>query len=270
MQVSNVNAMGNQVQAVKEQPAVAVDTVSKEIQNRIMSAQKRRQELSSDMEMSAEEKADVRQKIQQEISDLKRELRQRQAEEKKKQQEAQKAAEADRQQKESAARDTVKEQQKTQSTQETDNRRQENMPGSDNDRKEAVREAEEDNRKELPGVMQKSMSTASTAKQVRIVTNVAAQAESNVRIREAEIRQDAARGADVEGLKTEQRKEVEKNTRHMQRMQSFMFEGKSRAAESDAGFVKQISSGFRGKGLYGNSGMMFKTNFQSVQMDMRQ
>ena len=56
MQVSNVNAKRNQVQAVKKQPEVAVDTVSKEIQGRIMNAQKRRQELSSDMEMSAHKK----------------------------------------------------------------------------------------------------------------------------------------------------------------------------------------------------------------------
>ncbi len=270
MQVSNVNAMGNHVQAVKQQPDVAVDTVSKEIQGRIMNAQKRRQELSSDMEMSAEEKADIRQKIQQEISDLKRELRQRQAEEKKKQQEAQKAAEAEKQQKESAARDTVKEQQKTQSAQETDNRQQENLAGSGNDRNAAIREAEEDDRKELPDVMVKSMSTASTVGQVRIVTNVAAQAESSVRVREAEINQDAARGADVEGLKKEQREAAMQKARYTQRVQSFMFEGKSNAAESDAGNVKQIAGGFRGKGLYGNSGMMFKTNFQSVQMDLRQ
>ncbi len=270
MQVSNVNAKGNQVQTVKKQPEVAVDTVSKEIQGRIMNAQKRRQELSSDMEMSAQEKADVRQKIQQEISDLKRELRQRQAEEKKKQQEAQKAAEADKQQKESAARNTVKEQQNSKSAQETDNRRQENMTGTDDDRKAAIREASEDNRKELPGVMQKSISKASAAQQVRIVANVAAQAEGNVRIREAEINQDAARGEDVEGLKKEQQEAVEQKSRYTQRVQSFMFEGRSNAAETDAGTVKQISGGFRGKGLYGNGGMMFKTNFQSVQMDLRQ
>lgn len=270
MQVSNVKAIGNHVQTVKKQPDVAVDIVSKEIQGRIMDAQKRRQELSSDMEMSAEEKADIRQKIQQEISDLKRELRQRQAEEKKKQQEAQKAEEADRQQKESAARDTVKEQQKTQSAQETDNRRQDNMTGSDNDRKAAIQEAGEDNREALPGVMQKSMSTASMVRQVRIVTNIAAQAEGNARIREAEINQDAARGVDVEGLKKEQREAVEQKARYTQRVQSFMFEGKSDAAELDAGTVKQISGGFRGKGLYGSSGTMFKTNFQSVQMDLKQ
>lgn len=270
MQVSNVNAIGSHVQAPKRQPEVAVDTVSKEIQSRIMDAQKRRQELSSDMEISAEEKADIRQKIQQEISDLKRELRQRQAEEKKKQQEAQKAAEAERERKESAARDTVKEQQKAQPAQETDYRQQENASGSDNDRKAAIREAEEDNRKELPGAMVKSMSSESAARQARIVTNVAAQAESSVRIREAEINQDAARGVDVEELKKEQQEAVEQKSRYTQRMQSFMFDGKSKAPDTDAGAVKQISGGFRGKGLYGNSGMMFKTNFQSVQMDMRQ
>lgn len=273
MQVSNVSAAGNTVQAVKtvkEQPSTATDSVSKDIQNKIMDAQKQRQELSSNMQMTAEEKADRRQKIQKEISDLKRELRQREAEEKRKQQEAEKAAEAKKERKEEASKEAVKEQQKSQSAQNADGRK-ENVPGSDNGRKTDDQKAEEERRENLPKVMHKGISKAAAVEQVRIVRKTAAQRDGAASVREAEISQDAARGADVESLRKEQRQEIQKEARRMEQIQTFMFGGKnSKAVDADEGVVKQFSGGVRGKGLYSNSGMMFKTNFQSVQMDLKQ
>ncbi len=118
MQVDNVNSTGKAVQSVKaqvspaaEQTNSAADSVSKDIQSKIMDAQKQRQGLSFNMEMTAEEKENIRQKIQQEISDLKRELRQREAEEKKKQQEAQRAVEKKEQQQEKQSQEAVRKQQ---------------------------------------------------------------------------------------------------------------------------------------------------------------
>lgn len=269
MQVSNVNGAGSAVPAVKEQPSVTADSVSKDIQNKIMNAQKRRQELSSNMEMTAEEKADRRQKIQQEISDLKRELRQRQAEEKKKQQEAEKAKEAKEEQKENASRDAIKEQQKTQPAQSTNGQTKDN-PGAEDGRRTDGQKQEEDLKDTLPGVMHKSLSTEAVVNQVRIVRNTAAQRDGIVRVREAEINQDGARGADVEALKKEQRTEIQKEARRVEQMQTFMFEGKSKGTEPAIGVRNHFPGGFREKGLYNNNGMMFKTNFQSVQMDMKQ
>lgn len=268
MQVSNVNATSNTVQT-KEQPDVAVDSVSKDIQSKIMNAQKQRQELSSNTEMSAEEKADIRQKIQQEISDLKRELRQRQAEEKKKQQEAKKAEEAEKEQKKEASREAIKEQQKTQSTQSTDGQ-QKNTSNSDNGRKVDSQNEEEDTRDVQADVMHKHLSTDTAVMQVRILRNTAARRDGVVRVREAEINQDAARGADVESLKKEQREDIRKETRRMERVQTFMFEGKSRTTEPAVGVKNHFTGGARQKGLYSNNGMVFKTNFESVQMDLRQ
>ena len=59
------------------------DSVSKNIQNQIANAQKQLQEISSNKEMSIEEKLKKRQEIQQQISDLNNQLRQHQIEQRK-------------------------------------------------------------------------------------------------------------------------------------------------------------------------------------------
>ena len=96
VQVDKVQSVTNTAQSAntpESNPArMVTDSASKDIQSKILDAQKQRQGLSFNREMTSEEKENIRQKIQQEISDLKRELRRREAEEKKKQQEAQKAA----------------------------------------------------------------------------------------------------------------------------------------------------------------------------------
>ena len=265
MQVSNASSAGNAVQSVKEQMNAAPDTASKEIQGRIMDAQKRRQDLSSDTNMPAQEKESKRQKIQQEISDLKRELRQRQAEEKKKQQEERKAEQVKEEQKKHAYRENIKEQQASKQAQETDGRQREDIASPD-----SSRQADAEGQEALVGVMHNSMSKDAAFAQMQIVRNTAAQAEGTVRIREAEITQDAARGVDVEARRQEHMEGIEKDARRMERMHAFMFEGTSRTADAAEGAVKQVSGSSRGKGLYNNIGMMFKTNFRSVQMDMRQ
>lgn len=265
MQVSNASSAGNAVQSVKEQMNAAPDTASKEIQGRIMDAQKRRQDLSSDTNMTAQEKESKRQKIQQEISDLKRELRQRQAEEKKKQREERKAEQVKEEQKKHAYRENIKEQQASKQAQETDGRQREDIASPD-----SSRQADAEGQEALVGVMHNSMSKDAAFAQMQIVRNTAAQAEGTVRIREAEITQDAARGVDVEARRQEHMEGIEKDARRMERMHAFMFEGTSRTADAAEGAVKQVSGSSRGKGLYNNIGMMFKTNFRSVQMDMRQ
>lgn len=64
----------------------ATDSYSKYIQNQIANAQKQLQELSSNEEMTLEEKMKKRQEIQQQISDLNIQLRQHQAEQRRKEQ----------------------------------------------------------------------------------------------------------------------------------------------------------------------------------------
>ena len=66
----------------------ATDSYSRNIQNQIVNAQKQLQELSSNEEMTLEEKMKKRQEIQQQISDLNIQLRQHQMEQRKEQQQA--------------------------------------------------------------------------------------------------------------------------------------------------------------------------------------
>lgn len=65
---------------------VQTDSVSKNLLNQIANAQKKLQELSSNEEMTLEEKMKKRQEIQQEISNLNQQLRQHQIEQRKEQQ----------------------------------------------------------------------------------------------------------------------------------------------------------------------------------------
>ena len=62
------------------------DSVSKNIQNQITNAQKQLQEISSNQEMTLEEKMKKRQEIQQEITNLNQQLRQHQIEQRKERQ----------------------------------------------------------------------------------------------------------------------------------------------------------------------------------------
>lgn len=66
----------------------ATDSYSRNIQSQIANAQKQLQELSSNEEMTLEEKMKKRQEIQQQISDLNMQLRQHQAEQRKEKQQA--------------------------------------------------------------------------------------------------------------------------------------------------------------------------------------
>ncbi len=270
IKVSNVKTAGTAIQAAKEPASVAQDSASKEIQGKITAAQKRRQEVFSDAEMTAEEKADRRQKIQQEIADLKRELRQRQLEEQKKQQEEEKAAKAKKEQKENASVEAAKEQQKAQAAQDTGEQRPDSGTDRQNGRNADGSKAGEGVRKAPSGMIQESLSARTAADQVSTLAKAQAKADRTASIREAERAQDAVRGADASKLQKEQKAELEKEARRMARIQAVMLGQSDKAANSDAGVVKQTSGGTRGKGLYNNGGAMFKTNFQSVQMDLKQ
>ena len=85
MRINGLNGVNN-TQAGGMNMMQANDSVSKNIQNQIANAQKQLQELSSNKEMSIEEKMKKRQEIQQQITDLNNQLRQHQIEQRKEQQ----------------------------------------------------------------------------------------------------------------------------------------------------------------------------------------
>lgn len=78
MKIGGLNETG--IQAGQMGAGQASDSVSKNIQKQVADAQKRLQELSSNSEMSIEEKMKKRQEIQKQISDLNSQLRQHEME----------------------------------------------------------------------------------------------------------------------------------------------------------------------------------------------
>ncbi len=86
MTINGIN--GTNTQAAQMGMNQAMDSYSKNIQSQIANAQKQLQELSSNEEMTPEEKMKKRQEIQQQISDLNIQLRQHQIEQRKEKQQA--------------------------------------------------------------------------------------------------------------------------------------------------------------------------------------
>ena len=153
----------------------AMDSYSRNIQNQIANAQKQLQELSSNEEMTLEEKMKKRQEIQQQISDLNMQLRQHQMEQRK----------AERSEKQQAK-------------------------GSSMDDMLGVKGANTDSRS--AGISQANMAAMISAdtslKQAKIQGNVASAFEGRAGVLEIEIKLDEARAtggktANTEGKKAE-------------------------------------------------------------------
>ncbi len=84
MRINGINGANTQIAGMNMMQSN--DSVSKNLQSQIANAQKQLQELSSNNEMSLEEKMKKRQEIQQQIADLNNQLRQHQIEQRKEQQ----------------------------------------------------------------------------------------------------------------------------------------------------------------------------------------
>ncbi len=107
MTINNINGLSNGINGASTQIGQMgmnqmADSYSRNIQNQIADAQKQLQELSSNKDMTQEEKMTKRQELQQQISDLNVELRQHQMEQRR-----------EKQQKQSSFDDMIGENQKT-------------------------------------------------------------------------------------------------------------------------------------------------------------
>lgn len=87
MTVNGISGVNNNMQTGGSGRITQMDSVSRNIQNQITNAQKKLQELSSNEELSIEDKMKKRQEIQQEINNLNQQLRQHQMEQRKEKQE---------------------------------------------------------------------------------------------------------------------------------------------------------------------------------------
>lgn len=163
--IQGINGTGAHVKQMGTNQAA--DSYSKSIQNQIAYAQKRLQEISSNEDMSLEEKMKKRQEIQQQINDLNRQLRQHQMEQRREQQQTKSSSMG-------------------------------NMPGG----AKAVKTG-----KESAGMSQAGMtamiSAGSALKQATIQGNAAKKLEGRAGVLESEIKLDKSRGGDTRAKKEE-------------------------------------------------------------------
>ena len=166
MKINGIDGMNTSIKGMNM--LQSNDSVSKNIQNKIANAQKQLQELSSNKEMSIEEKMKKRQEIQQQIADLNSQLRQHQITQRKEQQ----------------AKET-----------------------SMNDMLGASKQTASGTGKRTAGLSRANMkamiSADSAMAQAKIQGSVAGQMEGKAGVLETEIKLDAARGVDVEKKKEE-------------------------------------------------------------------
>lgn len=168
MTISSVTGTNNNhMQAENSGMNMQTDSVSKNIQNQIANKQKQLQELSSNEEMSLEEKMKKRQEIQQEITALNQQLRQHQITQRKEQQS-----------KGSSMEDMLEGSQKT-----VKSGKQKSGLSQSN--------------------MQAMISADSSMKQAKVQGSVALQMEGRANVLESEIKMDQDRGVSTKRKKEE-------------------------------------------------------------------
>lgn len=171
MTIGSMTGAENNREARRPSMNMQGDSFSKNIQKQIANAQKQMQELSSNEDMSLEEKMKKRQAIQQEIASLNQQLRQHQMEKRKEQQ--------------SKSADDV-------------------FGGSSRNAKAAKSKGRKGSGSGLSQAsMQAMISADSSMKQVQVQGSVATQMEGRARVLEGEIKQDGARGGNVEKKEAE-------------------------------------------------------------------
>lgn len=161
MNINSIN--GVNTQAGQMGMNQAVDSYSRNIRNQIANAQKQLQELSSNQDMTLEEKMKKQQEIQQKISDLNAQLRQHQIEQRK-----------ERQQEKNASMD--------------------NLTGGT--KAQEAKGAGSNNTGLSTASMTAMISADGSVKQAKVQGSVAAQMEGKAAVLKAEIKQDAGRGVE--------------------------------------------------------------------------
>lgn len=192
-----VNGIGQNVslprQTEKMDTSRINDAESTGIQNRITDAQQQLQRLSSDKELTAEEKKQKRQEVQKEIADLNRELRQRQMELRRKQIEKQEEEEKGEKPWEENRTGELTGTAKISGTEE-----KEEKEDAAKDR-ERMRQEEEERQMPFPRKNEAAMLAAAEAKdQAGAQRQVVISLEGTARITQSEIDQDTRRGQNTE------------------------------------------------------------------------
>lgn len=176
MKINEASRLNNQAEkygkAQQMGASKEMDSESKEVQNQIANAQNRLKELSTDNEMSDEEKKQKRQEIQKKITELNNELRQRQIQLRREQQA------------------------KKEQTEEVSDEKQGKVPG--------LTEQEESQKVPVSHSGMQAVVSADTAiRQAKAQGNLARTMEGRVRVLQGEIKQDEGRGKNTESKQKE-------------------------------------------------------------------
>lgn len=203
MSIGGVSASKN-VSAERIAKQEPVDAISKSIENEISDIQRQRQQVSK-QDLSVDEKMKKRQELQQEISRLNNQLRQRQAEARRKQNKEETENELD------AENVKIDDDKKTQ------------IDASQKDEakeKETERKSVEMQDSKTEKVKEHTVVSAETAiSQSRLQNMVTSGIRNDIKILQGEIRQDKARGENVDDKK----EQLEKNRNRLRRASSAEF-----------------------------------------------
>lgn len=164
MMIGSTTGTNNNMQAGHSGMNMQTDSVSKNIQNQIANAQKQLKEISSNEDMTMEEKMKKKQEIQQEITTLNQQLRQHQIQQRKEQQ---------------------------------------SKGSSMDDMLGGSQKAESKSGGLSQSSMQAMISADSSLKQAKVQGSMATQMEGKARVLESEIKMDKGRGASTERKETE-------------------------------------------------------------------
>ncbi len=217
MTINGTGSVG-QGQQMPSSPVAAKDSVSKNIEKQIADAQQRLQGLSTNEELSVEEKMKKRQEIQKQISELNNQLRQHQVELRKEQQQSRAKA------------------------------MEEMVGGEQGGAKE--KDAEKDGLKDtaLSSGNVKTIIFADTSmKQAQVSGSAAAQLERETKVLESEIGQDAGRGSSTV-KKEEKLAALEKQAQTAMKSQAtYVGKANSRIAEERKEELKKDRQGEQNK-----------------------
>ena len=182
----NSVSLNNTTSGVMPSSISPTDSETKSIQNEITSQSQRLNRLSSDSEMSAEEKAKKRQEIQKEIAELNRKLRMLRMQQKEDDKKAQEEQEA--------KTSVIKEQIAETSKEETENKSSENGL-KDSEKEDALEQLEKTSIP--PQNIKKLLEAGTLLQKERIQQSVSHKETSAENILEAEIKSDKLYGTDT-------------------------------------------------------------------------
>lgn len=185
----NSVSLNNEISNIASTKAssATTDTGSKNIQNQIASKQQRLNRISSNQEMSKEEKAKERQEIQKQIEELNRKLKLLRLEEQK---------EAEKAKKEQEQKAVLNEEMKTKT----------NTVSKENNTNETTSETQEERMEQLNAIgtnIHKILVADATLQKNRIKNSVKMQKETTINIMESEIKMDELHGNENKAKKEE-------------------------------------------------------------------